>query len=381
MDNQQLTAAFKEVFESEPAVIVHAPGRVNLIGEHTDYNQGFVFPAAINFGTWIAARPREDRNVNVTALDYGHQANQFSLDDIQHDKTMPWSEYVRGVMSVLITRFPDVKGANMVITGNVPQGAGLSSSASLEVALLKAMTELYGLPLEGVQAALMGQKAENTFVGCSCGIMDQLISAMGKQGNAMLLDCESLTFKHSPMPATHEIVIINSNIKRGLVDSEYNVRREQCEQAASVMGVSSLRHATLDMLQNAKADMTDAVYRRAKHILTENVRTADMSEAMAKGDIGAISRAMSASHVSMRDDFEITVPYIDYLVEIVDQVIGLEGGVRMTGGGFGGCIVALVRHEQVEDVRRQVETLYPEKTGLSPDIYTCEASNGAFAGN
>lgn len=379
MDKHALTTEFSRHYAHSPALVAHAPGRVNLIGEHTDYNGGFVFPAAINFGTWVAASKRDDDSITITAMDYGDQVNQFSLNAIEYDETQGWANYVRGVVKVLKDAMPNVGGANLLVTGNVPQGAGLSSSASFEVALLKALSALYELPLDGVQAALLGQKAENTFVGCSCGIMDQLISAMGKTGNAMLLDCQSLAIEHSPLPSSHQIVIINSNVKRGLVDSEYNLRREQCEQGAAILGVSSLRDATPSMLENAKPDMPEVVYKRVKHIVTENARTLAASEALKKGDIETVSQAMAESHVSMRDDFEITVAPIDFLVEIINDFIGTSGGVRMTGGGFGGCVVALVPIDNVEAVKQLVADKYHDATGYHADVYVCTATQGAFA--
>ena len=379
MDNQVLSSNFETHSGEAPALIAHAPGRVNIIGEHTDYNEGFVFPAAINFGTWVAATKRADNDIVVTAMDYENQQNQFSLSDINYDEEQGWANYVRGVVKVLKEAMPDFGGANLLVTGNVPQGAGLSSSASFEVAILKALSALYKLPLDGVQAALLGQKAENTFVGCSCGIMDQLISAMGNEGMAMLLDCQSLAIEHSPLPDSHQIVIINSNVKRGLVDSEYNLRRQQCEQGASLLGVSSLREATMEMLEGAKAHMPEVVYRRAKHIVTENARTLAASQALKTGDIETVSEAMAQSHISMRDDFEITVLPIDYLVEIIGEVLGKSGGVRMTGGGFGGCVVALVPTDKVEAVKQVVADKYSDETGYSADIYVCTATQGAFA--
>ena len=379
MDNQVLSSNFETHYGEAPALIAHAPGRVNIIGEHTDYNEGFVFPAAINFGTWVAATKRADNDIVVTAMDYENQQNQFSLSDINYDEEQGWANYVRGVVKVLKEAMPDFGGANLLVTGNVPQGAGLSSSASFEVAILKALSALYELPLDGVQAALLGQKAENTFVGCSCGIMDQLISAMGNEGMAMLLDCQSLAIEHSPLPDSHQIVIINSNVKRGLVDSEYNLRRQQCEQGASLLGVSSLREATMEMLEGAKAHMPEVVYRRAKHIVTENARTLAASQALKAGDIETVSEAMAQSHISMRDDFEITVRPIDYLVEIIGEVLGKSGGVRMTGGGFGGCVVALVPTDKFEAVKQVVADKYSDETGYSADIYVCTATQGAFA--
>lgn len=379
MDNQILSTTFQQHFGTAPALVAHAPGRVNLIGEHTDYNEGFVFPAAINFGTWVAASKRDDNNISVIAMDYGNQHNEFALADIQHDENQGWANYVRGVIKVLADTDVEFGGANLLVTGNVPQGAGLSSSASFEVAILKAISALYELPIDGVQAALLGQKAENTFVGCSCGIMDQLISAMGNEGKAMLLDCQSLSIEHSPLPDSHQIVIINSNVKRGLVDSEYNLRRQQCEQGASLMGVTSLREATMDLLETTKPHMPEVVYRRAKHIITENARTLTASEALKSGDIATVSEAMAQSHVSMRDDFEITVPPIDFLVKIIDEVLGKSGGVRMTGGGFGGCVVALAPTDKVDAVKQVVEQKYFDETGYNADIYVCTATQGAFA--
>ncbi|GFD85180.1 galactokinase [Alteromonas sp. KUL150] len=379
MDNQVLSSKFETHYGEAPALIAHAPGRVNIIGEHTDYNEGFVFPAAINFGTWVAANKREDNDIVVTAMDYENQQNRFSLSEINYDEEQGWANYVRGVVKVLKEAIPDFGGANLLVTGNVPQGAGLSSSASFEVAILKALSALYELPLDGVKAALLGQKAENTFVGCSCGIMDQLISAMGNEGMAMLLDCQSLAIEHSPLPDSHQIVIINSNVKRGLVDSEYNLRRQQCEQGASLLGVSSLREATMEMLEGAKAHMPEVVYRRAKHIVTENARTLAASQALKTGDIETVSETMAQSHISMRDDFEITVRPIDYLVEIIGDVLGKSGGVRMTGGGFGGCVVALVPTDKVDAVKRVVADKYFDETGYNADIYVCTATQGAFA--
>lgn len=379
MDNQTLSATFQQFYGESPALVAHAPGRVNLIGEHTDYNEGFVFPAAINFGTWVAAAKRSDDVINVTAMDYDNQQNEFALTDIQYDENQGWANYVRGVVKVLKEAMPEFSGANLLVTGNVPQGAGLSSSASFEIAILKAISALYALPLDGVKAALLGQKAENTFVGCSCGIMDQLISAMGNEGQAMLLDCQSLDIQHSPLPDSHQIVIINSNVKRGLVDSEYNLRREQCEEGAAILGVSSLREANMTMLEETKSRMSDVVYRRAKHIITENQRTLEASEALKMGDIQTVSTAMAQSHVSMRDDFEITVRPIDYLVEIIDEVLGNTGGVRMTGGGFGGCVVALAPTDKVDAVKQVVADKYFDETGYQADIYVCTATQGAFA--
>ncbi|MCU4674537.1 galactokinase [Catenovulum sp. 2E275] len=380
MSRQDLvTQAYQSFFGQAPQLTCHAPGRVNLIGEHTDYNGGFVFPAAINFGTDIAASSRDDRTVNVRALDFDNQLVSFSLDDIQFDNTHSWSNYIRGVLIALMKDYPQIKGADFVVSGNVPQGAGLSSSASFEIAILKCFASLNALPLDGIQAALKGQQAENEFVGCSCGIMDQLISAMGKKDQAMLLDCRSLEIKYSALPAGFNLFIVNSNVKRGLVDSEYNLRRQQCEEAAQVMELDSLRDADLTLLEANKAKMSDVAYLRARHVITENERTLAMCEALNKGETAKVSALMRASHMSMKNDFAITTSQIDELVEIIHQQLGEEGGVRMTGGGFGGCVVALVPDHLLTQVQQAVETQYQAKTGLKESIFICTAEQGAFA--
>ncbi|MCA6998010.1 galactokinase [Dickeya solani] len=369
---------FQQQFGYPAALTVQAPGRVNLIGEHTDYNDGFVLPCAINYSTTISAAPRDDRQIRVIAVDYDNQQDQFSLDaPIEHHPQWQWANYVRGVIKHLKTRSDAFGGADLVISGDVPQGAGLSSSASLEVAVGKAIQALYQLPLDNVALALNGQEAENQFVGCNCGIMDQMISAQGKRGHALLIDCRSLETRAVSMPDNVAVMIINSNVKRGLVDSEYNTRRQQCEAAARHFQVKALRDVSeADFAANVAA-LDEVVARRARHIITENARTLAAADALTRGDLRQMGELMAASHVSMRDDFEITVPPIDTLVEIVKAVIGDEGGVRMTGGGFGGCIVALIPQQHVTAVQNTVMREYPAKTGLQPTCYVCQASPGA----
>lgn len=376
---QIITDLFIQQFGSQPELVSHAPGRVNLIGDHTDYNDGFVLPAAINFGTDISASKRDDRTVCVYAHDCGEQTVSFSLDDIQFDQQSMWVNYVAGTLKVLMESFGDIKGANLVVSGNVPQGAGLSSSASFEIAVLKTYAQLYGLELSGIEAALKGQKAENTFVGCNCGIMDQLISAMGKAQHAMLLDCRSLTFQHAPIPDSLSIVIVNSNVKRGLVDSEYNQRREQCEQVAKFFGIKALRDLSLGELQSAEQDLEPILYRRAKHVVTENARTEAALQALKNQDMRLLSKLMKASHNSLRDDFQVTTKEMDGLVAMIDNVLGSQGGVRMTGGGFGGCVVALAPKDLVAPLITRVESQYLSDFGLQPSIYLCSASQGAFS--
>lgn len=375
---EKTLALFAETFGYPATETIQAPGRVNLIGEHTDYNDGFVLPCAIDYQTVISCAPRSDRLIRVIAADYDNQRDEFSLDApiLSHD-SQQWSNYVRGVVKHLQRRNDQFGGADLVISGNVPQGAGLSSSASLEVAVGKVFQQLYHLPLDGAQLALNGQEAENQFVGCNCGIMDQLISALGKKDHALLIDCRSLGTKAVSMPKGVAVVIINSNFKRTLVGSEYNTRREQCETGARFFSQKALRDVSLETFNAVAGELDPVVAKRVRHVLTENARTVAAAAALAEGDLIKMGELMAASHASMRDDFEITVPQIDTLVEIVKAAIGDKGGVRMTGGGFGGCVVALVPEALVDEVKQAVENQYQAKTGIKETFYVCKPSAGA----
>ncbi|WP_305816623.1 galactokinase [Photobacterium leiognathi] len=370
--------AFTAVLGYQPSHLIQAPGRVNLIGEHTDYNDGFVLPCAINYQTVVAAAPRTDNIIRVVSVDYDNATDEFDLTqpiEFQQDKM--WANYIRGVVKCLLERGFTFTGADIAVTGNVPQGAGLSSSAALEVVIGQTFKVLYNLEISQADIALNGQQAENQFVGCNCGIMDQMISAEGRENHAMLLDCRSLETQAVSMPEDMAVVIINSNKKRGLVDSEYNTRREQCEEAARIFGVKALRDVTIEQF-NAKAhELDELVAKRARHVITENDRTVEAATALRNHDMKRMAELMAQSHASMRDDFEITVFEVDTLVEIVKDVIGEQGGVRMTGGGFGGCIVALVPPTLVDDVKAAVEAKYQAATGLKESIYVCQAKDGA----
>mgnify|MGYP000259130016 CR=1 FL=1 len=378
MINIELMNEFESFYGHKAQITAYAPGRVNLIGDHTDYNQGFVLPAAINFGTWIVCTKRADKQVNVIAKDFNHKKVSFNLEQIDYSEQASWSNYVRGSLLAILDRYPDIQGADILVSGNLPQGAGLSSSASFEIAIIKAFTDLYQLAIKGIDAAKMGQWAENHFVGCKCGIMDQLISALGTKGQAMLLDCSNLEYSYANIPEDLAIVIVNSNVKRGLVNSEYNTRRQQCESAASFFGKRSLREVDLTELEAAKSKMDPVIYRRARHVLSESERTIRAMTALNEQDIVSLSRLMAESHRSLKEDFEVTTPELDVLVDIVSNVLKDKGGARMTGGGFGGCVVALVPQAKVDLLRQTVQVQYPMKTGLTPDIYVCTAEQGAF---
>ncbi len=380
MNRQQLNEFFSVAFGKVPELIVQAPGRVNLIGEHTDYNDGFVLPAAINYSTWIAASPRDDRELHVVARDFNSQGVVINLDTpMRKDPDASWSNYVRGVVQELQKRDYRLAGGNFLISGNVPTGAGLSSSASLEVAVVRALTELSGEPIDPTDAALVGQAAENNFVGCNCGIMDQLISALGQESSALLIDCQDLSTRKVHIPGDWEILIAHSGVKRGLVESEYNQRRAQCETAAAFFGQSTLRDVGLHQLLAAEGKLDELSFRRARHVLSENDRTLLAAQALSAGDMTTLVRVMAESHDSMRDDFNITTPAIDRLVEILQQAGDGQAGARMTGGGFGGCVVAIAPAAIIPQLINAVEQQYQRDTGCIPTLIPAKASKGAFA--
>ncbi|MGX8941218.1 galactokinase [Symbiopectobacterium sp. Eva_TO] len=375
---QQVDAVFNATFGYAPAVQVQAPGRVNLIGEHTDYNDGFVLPCAIDYHTVIAAAPRADSLVRVVAFNMEEQQDSFDVKrTIEPHPQYLWPNYIRGVVKYLLARGLTLGCVDMVIAGNVPTGAGLSSSASLEVAVGQVFKTLYALPLSPLDLALNGQQAENHFVGCNCGIMDQFISAQGVAGHALLIDCRSLQGTAVPIPPGLDVLIINSNVRRGLVDREYNTRRAQCEAAARHFGVKALRDVSLAQFEANRAGLDAIVAQRARHIVTENQRTLEAAAALTAGYIPRLSGLMAESHCSMRDDFAITVPPIDTLVALIDDYIGERGGVRMTGGGFGGCVVALLPAALTAEVCERVARDYPARTGLPPTLHICQSSAGA----
>lgn len=378
MIKAQLTQLFVDTFGTEPAHYFQAPGRVNLIGEHTDYNDGFVLPCAIDYQAMVAATPRDDNKIVVTAAAFNNQITEFELTlPIQPSTEASWSNYIRGVATALLERDMPLVGANLAVIGNVPQGAGLSSSACLEVCIGLTLTRLANQDTSLKDLALIGQEAENRYVGVNCGIMDQMVSARGEEGHAMLLDCRSLDIKSVAIPSNAAVVIINSNKKRGLVDSEYNTRRQQCEAVAKHFGVQALRDISVEMLEAHKAELDEVAYRRARHVITEDVRTLEAAEVLPLSNLVRMGELMEQSHISMRDDFEITVSEIDFIVDTVKTVIGKDGGVRMTGGGFGGCVVALTPLDKVEAVKEAIAAHYTEQTGLVADIYVCKASQGA----
>ena len=374
MDLQtRVTDEFKQRFGSPPGTIVRAPGRVNLIGEHTDYNDGFVLPMAIDRAIWIALRPRPDRLVTAHSLDFAETVD-FNLDRLE--KQSGWIEYLKGVAWALQEAGHALTGFDAVVAGDVPIGAGLSSSAAWELAAARAFAVTSGFEWNAAKMALLGQRAENKWVGVNCGIMDQMISAAGQADHALLIDCRSLRTQSVPLPPGIVVVVLDTATRRGLVDSAYNERRSQCEAVAQFFGVKALRDVTLDQL-NEKRDRLDRVaYRRARHVISENDRTLLAVDAMQHSESIELGQLMQLSHMSLRDDFEVSSNELNAMVEFAERQAGCYGA-RMTGAGFGGCAVALVRQDAAKVFSAGVAAEYEVATGLTPNVYICAATNGA----
>lgn len=379
MDLHRLAAReFERHFATSPPIIVRAPGRVNLIGGHTDYNAGFVLPMAIDRAIWIALQPRHDARVVAHALDFD-AAVEFNLQALQHSN-QGWAEYLKGVAWSLQQSGRALQGWEGIIVGNVPRGAGLSSSAALELATARAFCCVSGFPWNSVEMARICQRAENEWVGVRCGIMDQLISAAGQAEHALLIDCRSLDITPVPMLSRTSVVIMDTATRRGLAGSLYNERREQCEAAARFFGVPALRQLNLEQLESRANELEDAlgplVRRRARHVVTENARTLQAARAMQRDDPFEMGSLMNASHASLRDDFEVSSHELDVMVACArrDDVCY---GARMTGAGFGGCAVALVRADAAAEFSASVAACYTQATGRIPGVYTCAAAPGA----
>ncbi len=365
---------FAEHFGDAPMCVIRAPGRVNLIGEHTDYNDGFVLPLAIDRAIWIALRPRDDRRVVVHSIDY-NQRQEFSLDSLNHEDD-GWIEYVKGTAWSLADAGYQLSGWEGVLVGDVPLGAGLSSSAALEMATARAFAAVGNLPWDPAEMAKLAQKAENEWIGVNCGIMDQLISAAGKAHHALLIDCRSLETRAVPFPPGVAVVVLDTSTRRGLVDSAYNERRSQCESAADFFQVPALRDVDVELFQQTATELDDLTQRRAMHVITENDRTLQAVEAMCRGEVDALGVLMNKSHDSLRDDYDVSSDALNAMVEAA-RAHDACYGARMTGAGFGGCAVALINAEAADDFVQNTADSYREKTGNEPSVYVCQATNGA----
>ena len=370
-------AAFEERFGARPRLVARAPGRVNLIGDHTDYNEGFVLPMAIDRAVWIALRPRTDARVLVYSLDFD-RPTQFDLGrELEHGTG--WEEYVRGIAWALRSGNTSVRqdcGWEGVVVSDVPSGAGLSSSAALELATARAFLGVWNQEWSANGMARVAQRAENEWVGVNCGIMDQLISAAGEENHALLIDCRSLATRTVALPEWAIIMVLDTATRRGLVDSAYNERRAQCEGAARFFGVRALRDVEEQQFEERAADMDPIMRKRARHVITENARTVAAAAALEAGDLVGVGRLMNESHASLRDDFEVSRAELDTMVSMARSQKGVYGA-RMTGAGFGGCAVALVERDAAPAVLREVRRLYVAATGLVPALYVCSAAGGA----
>ena len=365
-------------FHAEPAIFV-APGRVNLIGEHTDYAEGFVMPVAINFATLAAISPRSDGKIVIWAENYGEEKTFDATAKPVAGKH--WSDYPMGVVSILTGEGHKIPGFSLSIWGDVPLGSGLSSSAALEVVTALAVLSLIGVTYPGPVLARLCQRAENEFVGASCGIMDQFISANGKKDHALLLDCRDLSFKLAPIPDQVAIVIANTMVKHSVVGGDYPTRRRESEAACAVIashrpGVPFLRDATLEDLDKWGHEMAPKSLMRARHVISENLRTVAACEALLRGDMAELGRLMAEAHISYSQDFEGSCVEADAMVALAQDLPGLIGA-RLTGGGFGGCTVNLVEQTQAKAFAETLGSRYTAQFGIVPEIHVCHASGGA----
>ncbi len=372
---EHVLEVFRTRFDGAPALLARAPGRVNLIGEHTDYNDGFVLPAAIDRAIYVAARPRADGQVHLVSVDFEDQT-RFTLDTLDDPELPAWSRYPRGAMWWLAAQGIAVPGFDAVMGGDIPVGAGLSSSAAVEVVMIELGLALAGASLSKQAIALGGVEVEHRFIGMPCGVMDQMASAMGVAQHALLIDCRSLETTPIPLPGGISIVIMDTAKRRGLVDSEYALRREQCEEAARLLGVPALRDATREQVEAARERLGDVLYRRARHVVGENLRTNVFAMALRSGGLKTAGQAMRESHASLRDDYEVSCRELDIMADLANAQPGCYGA-RMTGGGFGGCAVALVENGAVDAFVQAVGPAYQAQTGLTPQLYVCQAAAGS----
>lgn len=353
---------------------------MNLIGEHTDYNDGFVMPAALDFFTWVSLSPLDQRKLQIHSENFNEEV-EVDLDDPNLAARGHWSDYPVGVAVVLERAGHRLRGASLRIRGEVPIGSGLSSSAAIEVATACALTANSGLKIDNRELALLCQRAENEFVGARVGIMDQFVSLFGQAQHALLLDCRSLEFKLLPLPDNVRLIICNTMVKHELASSAYNERREQCEAGVRYLAqfypnVRALRDVTIEQLEQHRSGLAEVIYRRCRHVVTENARVIEAGEALEQHDLSRFGRLMGASHVSLRDDYEVSSEELDLMVELAQKLDGVYGA-RMTGGGFGGSTVNLVRKEKADEFRARVAQGYERVTGLKPEIYVRNAGNGA----
>lgn len=370
---QAIIDKYFHIFQISPTKLISAPGRINLIGEHTDYSGGFVLPVAINLGIMIAINPRKDNQVRLFSIDF-EEYKVLNLDRLTRSGDK-WAEYIKGVAWVLQENGHNLKGWQGVIKGTIPIGAGLSSSAALEIAAIQAFCISSNLSLSPTTKAHFGRKAEIDWVGVNVGIMDQLISAAGKADHAILLDCQTMDMTYIPIPKAARFVVLDTMTRRELTNSDYNKRHEEVEIAADIIGVPTLREGSLAILADNKEAMSETIYRRAKHVLTENERVLSFSTAMHLGDLEKMGELLRLSHISLRDDFEVSSDELNLIVDIATKH-PLCLGARMTGAGFGGCALALLNAGDVRGFIDQVSQKYLSETGIHPQVFSVSSEAG-----
>ena len=367
---------FEQHFGFSPQGLASAPGRVNLIGEFTDYNDGWVLPCALEFRCHVAWRRREDNTVTVVSREYPNEIDQFQTTDDYEPSSQPWANYVRAIVAALRAEGYASQGIDLALSSDVPQGRGLSSSAALEVALLGAFNRAFGWAIADTDIARLGQLSENVYIGCQCGIMDQLISTKAKPGAALLLDCQSLTSTPVTIPKQWSIVILDSNYPRKLVDSEYNARRADCEAACTAMAIPSLRAADSQQLAACRDTISAQQYQRAAHVVEENQRVTATATALRQADLTAVAELLAEGHRSLANRYEVTVPATNTLVAIAKAELGDRVAARQTGGGFGGAVVCLCHNDDVDQLLDAVERDYTQQTGLEATTFVSEAGRG-----
>ncbi len=376
---EYIVQAHKKEYGEEPLLIVRAPGRVNLIGDHTDYNDGYVFPMAIEKYIWVAVSKRKDSYVRFYSIDH-EDRKRINLQNLRYKKEDRWANYCKGVLNVFNNRGYEIGGINTTITGNIPEGAGLSSSAALEVATAFALKNVFNLEMSKIEMANYAQEAENKFVGVHCGIMDQFISILGKKGNAMFLDTRTLKYRYVPFNFKHvKVLITNSNVPRGLVESEYNDRKKDCERCLEVLKErkrgSALRDYNLSDLGDIMGMLPEVTRKKCIHVVEENQRVLKSEEAVKRGDLVMFGKLMNRSHESLRDLYEVSCPELDWLVKRAWETEGVYGS-RMTGAGFGGCTVTLIEEKSIPVYEKRIQQ-YERIFGFTPEIYISEPTDGA----
>jgi len=370
-----VSKTFAAQFKAFPTHIARAPGRVNLIGEHTDYNDGFVLPAAIDRELYIAGRVRDDNRFFIQSLDYGGVADFTPI--LLREKSLPhFTRFPRGVLWILKEKGYALRGMELTMAGNMPSGAGFSSSAAIEIAMLEISCALLGISMTQKEKALLGQQVEHQFIGLRSGVMDQMISATGQAGHAILIDCRSLDTTPVPVPEGAAIMTLDTGKRRELVNSEYGKRREQCEEAARLLGVQALRDVTPQELEAKVNLLPEVIAKRAWHVVNEDARTLAAVEALNQDDLATMGRLMNESHASLRDLYEVSIQELDIMADLAQNQPGCYGA-RMMGGGFGGAVIALVEESVVQEFIKEVSKGYERATRIHAAIYTTKAAQGS----